>query len=280
MTVPQFYYFIDPLLRVLAEANAPMHRRELVPAAIARMELSEQDLAELAGWKGAAKGVTKASDRTAWAITYGSKAGWLKNASRGKWELTPEGRVLIETHPTALPNEVYTKLLAQVREERAERKKAATVPPPGGESVVDVTDAEGDELSPEEAIQAAYARLRDDISAVLLSNLRAAEPAFLERTIVELLGAMGYGADDDALEVTGGTGDGGIDGIVRLDKLGLEHIYVQAKRHDVSNTVQRKDIQAFSALSPTATPRKACSSPLATSQAARGSSPIAERASC
>ena len=69
MTVPQFYYFIDPVLRVLAEAKAPMHRRDLVQAAIDRMDLSEQDLAELAGWKGAAKGVTKARDRTAWAIT-------------------------------------------------------------------------------------------------------------------------------------------------------------------------------------------------------------------
>jgi restriction system protein len=225
-----------------------MHRRDLVQAAINRMELSEQDLAEVAGWKGAAKGVTKARDRTGWAITYSNKAGWLKNASRGKWELTPEGHRLIETHPTAIPNQVYTNLLAQVRDERAERKRIATVPPPGGECVVDVTVAAGEELSPEEAIQAAYARLRDDISAVLLSNLRAAEPAFLERTIVELLGAMGYGADEDALEVTGGTGDAGIDGIVRLDKLGLEHIYVEAKRHDANNTVQRKDIQASSAL--------------------------------
>lgn len=245
MTVPQFYYFLDPVMRVLADARTPMHRRELVERAIDRMELSEQDLAELAGWKGTSKGVTNARDRTAWAITYGNKAGWLKNASRGHWELTSEGRALIKAYPAKIPEEVYTKLLARVREDREERKKIASVPPPGGQVVADVTDAESEALSPEEAIQAAYARLRDDISAVLLSNLRAAEPAFLEKTVIELLNAMGYGADEDALEVTGGSGDGGIDGIVRLDKLGLEHIYVQAKRHDASNKVQRKDIQAF-----------------------------------
>jgi restriction system protein len=67
----------------------------------------------------------------------------------------------------------------------------------------------------------------------------------LEKTVIRLLGAMGYGADPEALVVTGASGDGGIDGIVRLDRLGLEHIYVQAKRHDASNKVQRKDIQAF-----------------------------------
>ena len=245
MTVPQFYYFIDPVLRVLADTKAPMHRRELVQAAIGRMDLSAEDLAELAGWKGSGRGITKAKDRAGWAISYGNKAGWLNNASRGQWEITPEGRELLKTHPEKIPDEIYTELLAQVREERKERKKKGSVPPPGGPTVEDVTDADGDQLSPEEAIQAAYARLRDDISAVLLSNLRAAEPAFLEKTVVDLLGAMGYGADEDALAVTGGSGDGGIDGIVRLDKLGLEHIYVQAKRHDANNKVQRKDIQAF-----------------------------------
>ena len=243
MSVPQFYNFIDPVLRILADASDPVHRRELIPAAVERMRLTEQELSELAGWKGSSRGVTKANDRAAWAITYANKAGWLNNASRGHWEITTEGRQLLADHPEQIPKHVYKELLAQVREER-KRKKAKTEPeeakPPGGGD-----EPDEDELSPEEAIRAAYTSLREDIGAVLLSNLRAAEPAFLERTVVELLGAMGYGADDDALEVTGGSGDGGIDGIVRLDKLGLEHIYVQAKRHDPANKVQRKDIQAF-----------------------------------
>lgn len=245
MTVPQFYYFIDPILRLLAEAKGPMHRRAIIDHAIDQMELSPEELAELAGWKGSGRGVTKAKDRAAWAITYGNKAGWLSNASRGHWEITDEGRALIAQHPRAIPESVYTDLLARVRDERRARKRIASVAPPGVSAPVDVPEGPDDALSPEEAIQAAYARLRDDISAVLLSNLRAAEPAFLEKTVVELLGAMGYGADAGALEVTGGSGDGGIDGIVRLDKLGLEHIYVQAKRHDEHNKVQRKDIQAF-----------------------------------
>jgi len=245
MSVPQFYYFIDPVLRVLSEASSPMHRRELVQAAIDRMNLSEEDLKELAGWRGSARSVTKARDRAGWAISYGNKGGWLNNASRGHWEITPEGRSLLRNHPEKLPDDVYSQLLARVREERKERTKKASVPPTGGTTTDVVADLEGDQLSPEEEIQAAYSRLRDDLSAVLLSNLRAAEPAFLEKTVMELLGAMGYGADDDALEVTGGSGDEGIDGIVRLDKLGLEHIYVQAKRHDAANKVQRKDIQAF-----------------------------------
>ncbi|GAB5549984.1 MAG: hypothetical protein SangKO_097440 [Sandaracinaceae bacterium] len=205
MTVPQFYNFIDPVLRVLSERPGPMHRRELVPAAIARMKLSKDELGELAGWKGASRGVTKAADRTAWAITYANKAGWLKNASRGHWEITPRGRELLTEHPKQIPKHIYDGLLAQVREER-KRRKAEAEPEPTQPPTHVVDD---DELSPEEAIRAAYAGLREDIGASLLSNLRAAEPAFLERTVVDLLGAMGYGADEDALEVTGGSGDGG-----------------------------------------------------------------------
>ena len=245
MTVPQFYYFIDPVLRVLASSTTPMHRRELVKAAIDRMSLSPEDLAELVGGPGSTRKISKARDRAGWAISYGNKAGWINNASRGYWEITAEGRALLHQYPVSIPDEEYRKLLARVRAERGPRDRKES-PAPSERSVANAgSDDESEGLSPEEAILAAYARLRDEMSAVLLSNLRAAEPAFLEKTVIELLGAMGYGADDDALEVTGGSGDGGIDGIVRLDKLGLEHIYVQAKRHDASNKVQRKDIQAF-----------------------------------
>lgn len=240
MSVPVFYRFIDPVLRVLAEASAPMHRRDIVELAVARMDLSEQDLAELAGWKGTGRGVTKARDRAAWAITYANKGEWVHNASRGHWALTAAGQALLKKYPKAIPDEVFQELLTRVRDERKARQRASN----DDEPTVDVAEEEV-ELSPEEQIHAAYLRLRADVGAALLSNLRAAEPAFLEKTVIRLLGAMGYGADPEALVVTGASGDGGIDGIVRLDRLGLEHIYVQAKRHDASNKVQRKDIQAF-----------------------------------
>ena len=244
MSVPRFYFFIEPILRLLAESAGPMHRREIVKGAIARMDLSEEDKAELAGWKGEGRGITKAKDRAGWAISYANKGGWVNNAARGHWEITPEGRALLAEHPGGIPEVVFLELVARAREaQRARRKQRQTEAEAAAESAAD--GALGEELSPEEQIHAAYARLREDIGSVLLSNLRAAEPAFLEKTVVELLGAMGYGADDDALEVTGGSGDGGIDGVVRLDKLGLEHVYVQAKRHSAENKVQRKDIQAF-----------------------------------
>ena len=81
MSVPQFYYFIEPVLRVLSETAGPMHRRELVPAAVERMNLSEDELSELAGWKGSSRGITRAADRTAWAITYASKADWRRTST-------------------------------------------------------------------------------------------------------------------------------------------------------------------------------------------------------
>lgn len=245
MSVPQFYHFIDPILRVLSERAGAVHRRELIDTAVGRMNLSDDDLGELAGWKGSSHGVTKARDRAAWAITYANKARWLNNASRGHWAITDEGRKLIRAHSDSIPDEVYAALLARVRGERNQRKHVAALGA-GAAGLDDEPKEDGEGLlSPEEEIDAAYSRLRDDIETLLLSNLRAAEPAFLEKTVIDLLGAMGYGADEDALVVTGGSGDGGIDGIVRLDKLGLEHIYVQAKRHEAENKVQRKDIQAF-----------------------------------
>lgn len=73
MSVPQFYEFIDPVLRVLAEEQKPLHRKELISRAIARMNLSEDDMKELAGWKGRARGITKVRDRAAWGITYANK---------------------------------------------------------------------------------------------------------------------------------------------------------------------------------------------------------------
>ncbi len=101
-----------------------------------------------------------------------------------------------------------------------------------------------DKLSPEERIDAALTELNANLSQDLLDIIQSASAAFFERLVLDVLHAMGYGGSRDALVETGGTGDGGIDGIVTLDKLGLEKVYVQAKRWFGKN-VGRPDIQTF-----------------------------------
>jgi restriction system protein len=98
-------------------------------------------------------------------------------------------------------------------------------------------------LSPEEQIEAALAQLRDTVATDLLERLLQVSPTYFETIVLDLLHKMGYGANRGDLKRVGGSGDGGIDGIINLDKLGLEKVYVQAKRWQ--GTVGRPEIQAF-----------------------------------
>ncbi len=116
-----------------------------------------------------------------------------------------------------------------------------------GASVPSLTSArhrdDDDELTPDERIDVAVSEVRAAVSQELLGALRAAPPAFFEKVVLDLLHAMGYGLGRESLESVGGSGDGGIDGIISLDRLGLEKVYVQAKRWQ--GTVGRPEIQGF-----------------------------------
>src|SRR5690606_35041927 len=87
------------------------------------------------------------------------------------------------------------------------------------------------EATPDERLRAAFAEIRQSVRDELLGMVQAADPYFFERLVLDLLHAMGYGANRDDLVQTGGSGDGGIDGVISLDRLGLEKVYVQAKRY-------------------------------------------------
>lgn len=113
-----------------------------------------------------------------------------------------------------------------------------------GAEPVSVSSEAATELTPDEQIRAGYRRLRANLAAQLLERVKQASPAFFEKMVVELLVAMGYGGShEDAAKVVGRSGDGGIDGIIKEDRLGFDSIYVQAKRWE--NTVGRPTIQQF-----------------------------------
>jgi restriction system protein len=244
MAVPQFFWFIDPILRVLREDEEPVHRRDLRARVPKLMNLTEEDMRELAGEKGKQRGITKVADRIGWATSRAGRMGWAVAASRGYWRITDAGIKLLDEHPDGIPELVHREAQSQIRQWRRERnedKKLKGKGDPIGNG--GNKGAEGD--APDERIAAAYGELREAVADALLEQVRAADPAFFELLVLRLLNAVGYGADDSSLEPTGGTGDGGIDGVISLDRLGLERVYVQAKRYADGNTVGRPAIQAF-----------------------------------
>ncbi len=177
------------------------------------------------------------SNRVGWARTYLKYANLIEPIKRGYFHITPAGKALLAKNPAR----VDMKTLAQYeayRTWRAEDKSAysadATTPP----------IAKPEEQTPEDAMASAYASVRKALETELLEQIKASNPAFFERLVVDLIVAMGYGGSHkDAGRAIGKSGDGGIDGIINEDKLGLDVIYLQAKRWD--NTVGRPEIQKF-----------------------------------
>jgi len=167
------------------------------------------------------------------------KAGLLEPTRRGHYRITQRGHDLLKKKPAKI-NVALLKQYPEFQEfqqlkgtRRGEKKSVTAVP----------KDVEA--ATPSEALEGAYEILRDELAAELLTRLKKASPAFFERIVVELLVKMGYGGSRaDAGKAIGRTGDGGIDGIIKEDKLGLDVVYVQAKRWD-TNAVRRPDVMQF-----------------------------------
>lgn len=173
-------------------------------------------------------------NRVGWARTYMVKAGLIEPVRRGYFRISSRGRSTLESKPPR----VDVHYLEQFPEFLAFRDLHNQKTSDAGTDIATIPD------TPEEALEAAYRRLRTDLEAELLERTKGASPAFFERLVVELLVSMGYGGNlHDAGQAVGRSGDGGIDGIIKEDRLGLDVIYVQAKRWD--STVGRPEIQKF-----------------------------------
>jgi restriction system protein len=159
----------------------------------------------------------------------------IESTRRGIFRITDRGRTVLSSKPTRVDVkflEQFPEFVAfrDLRHEKSDDKLEGAITP------VDAT--------PEEALDVAYQRLRMDLESEILEQVRAASPSFFERLVVELLVRMGYGGTlRDAGQAVGKSGDGGIDGIIKEDRLGLDVIYIQAKRWD--STVGRPEIQKF-----------------------------------
>jgi len=189
--------------------------------------LSKEDRREML-----ASGIqTRFENRIGWARTYLKKAGLLESPGRGKFRLTERGQGVLAQRPTRIDVRFllqYPEFIEFQRSPRAGDKQH--VP----EEV----------RTPEDSMETGYQALRQELAQELLEKVRACSPAFFERLVVDLLVAMGYGGSRrDAGEAIGRSGDGGIDGIIKEDSLGLDVVCIQAKRW--GDTVSRPIVQAF-----------------------------------
>lgn len=231
MSIPDYQTLMLPLLTLAADGSERPFR-EAVESLAQHFELTDAERSELLP-SGTAHVF---ASRVGWARTYLKQAGLLSAPHRGVFSITPEGRSLL----TKAPGRIDNNLLNQYEAFRRFRARGRTDEAPTAQSS---TPANA-EQTPEDAMASAYQRVRKELESELLEQVKAASPAFFERLVVDLLVAMGYGGTrHDAGRAIGRSGDGGIDGMIKEDKLGLDVIYIQAKRWD--SVVGRPEIQKF-----------------------------------
>lgn len=179
-------------------------------------------------------------NRVGWATTYLYRTGLIERPKRSTYRITPRGQEVLATNP----KRVDLKILSQFEEfnEFRQSRPDDSKPAAGGSDTSDGPDVITQ--TPEEQIDAAYRELRSALAADLLDRVRERSPEFFEQLVLDVLHAMGYGGTHEgAIQRLGQSGDEGVDGVIREDELGLDLIYVQAKRW--SNTVSRPEIQKF-----------------------------------
>ncbi len=217
-----------PLLKILGNGEE-LYFSPLVDVLSDEFSLSEDERKQLLP----SGQMTTIKSRAGWARTYLKKAGLIEQPKRGYVKITSRGLNVLEKQPKLID----IKFLEQYSEFVAFRDAGKTESDPPVSSIsVDMT--------PEESIESAFSKLNAQLSTDLLDTIKSSTPSFFERLVVELLLAMGYGGSRvEAGRAIGQSGDGGIDGIIDEDRLGLDAIYIQAKRWE--GVVGRPEIQKF-----------------------------------
>jgi restriction system protein len=228
LSIPDYQTLMLPVLESLADGEE--HRLREITARIAeRFNLTEDERRQLlpSGQQ------TIISNRVGWARAYLKKAGLVGNPARGALRITEEGHAVLKQKPATIDNKFLLKYPSYVEFVKTKRTASPKAP-----------EESTQEQTPDDAIEAAYQTFRAALSDNLLDRVRTCSPQFFERLVVELLVAMGYGGSlIDAGKAVGRTGDGGIDGIIKEDRLGLDVVCIQAKRWQ--NTVGRPTVQEF-----------------------------------
>lgn len=231
MTIPDFQTLMRPLLELHRDGDEHVNR-DLVNTLAEQFQLTEEERREMLP-SGRAK---MFDNRVGWAKTYISNAGLIRSPRRGVSLISELGSRILAQHN----GPINLKFLALL----AEGKAAPADPIPEQSEVDGLLAGVVPQEAAEEMFENAYLKMRADVERRLLEKIMKNPPEFLERVIIDLLVRMGYGGSrKDAGEAIGRSGDEGIDGIIKEDPLGLDIIYLQAKRYE--GTVGRPDIQKF-----------------------------------
>jgi len=233
MAIPDYQTLMLPVLKLAADGNE--HKfNQAVEELADQFDLSAEERNEFL--PSGSQAVF--NNRVGWARSYLKQAGLLASPKRGFFVITQKGTELLATKPT----KVDTSILEQYPEfiEFKNRKKDKSEI----ESQLPPIFEHESTLTPEDALASAYKKLRSALESEILSAVKESSPSFFERVVVDLLVKMGYGGNrQDAGRALGKSGDGGIDGIINEDRLGLDVIYIQAKRWE--GVVGRPEIQKF-----------------------------------
>lgn len=233
--LPNWEGFMIPTLRVLSD-GVTRHWREFQPLIADEVGLTgEQQNQTLSS------GQRTFENRIGWGVSFLTNVGALARPSRGHYCITDAGRQLIRLFPDGVKEKDLDRLgedsSSPIHPYRSTVTHKNVLPEP--------PDTEPTPLTPIEQVQNGIDRINQEVAADLLERLQGKDPGFFEQAVVDLLLAMGYGGTTGTGNVTQLSNDGGIDGVIDQDVLGLNRVYVQAKRYANTNTVGRPDLQAF-----------------------------------
>lgn len=238
MAIPDFQTIMLPVLRYMADGGQHA-TRDAIASLADQFKLTDHERAERL--KSGPTGVF--ANRVGWAVSYLKQAAAIESPERGRYVITDRGREILTSPPERITIAYLAEVSPEFRVFRAKagkrRNQKIEVP------TIRAGGADDDERTPEEQIDAAERVLRAALEHDLLDRVKRSTPDFFERIVLELLLAMGYGGTlTDAGEQLGRTGDDGVDGVIKEDKLGLEAVHLQAKRW-VDKPVSRPDVQSF-----------------------------------
>ncbi len=233
MSMPKFQELMLPVLKLSANNIATLS--DIVDSLAIQMHIPEEDLK-----KRNPGGSNVFYSRVAWAKSYLLQAGLVKNVKRGQFTVTQAGLELLNTKPTKIDTQIlkqyscFNDFLQRCKKTRDKNTSD------------DTEYSDLDELSPEEAIHKSLENLNFSMATELLNKIITAKPDFFEKLIIKLLVAMGYSNNTDGdWKHTGKPGDDGVDGIINQDELGVDKIYIQAKRYSDKNTVSSQALRDF-----------------------------------
>ena len=228
--IKKFHEYYVPVLKYLKESG-PTHQSK-IKEALGKIENLTQDEIN----QTSEKGTNIFSSRIHWALQYLYQSGAVDRPSKATYAINEMGTNLLSKYPTEIKPEVledtegYVSWGVRARSSQADKPKVSIAS--GGET-------------PTENIESAIQKLEDSLAQELITRIMQATPKFLEQIILVLLGKMGYGDGNDSLEHLGGSGDEGLDGVINQDRLGLQKIYIQAKRYKQGNNIGRPEVQKF-----------------------------------